>query len=114
MAVLTAQDVRETVASELTFTTLEGGDTFTFNVAAKQLLILRNDTGGDVAITMIGDEAASTFECTGYGENAVNAVAITVTDATTFTQYLNPVSNIVKGETTITGGAGLTAALINL
>lgn len=115
MPVITVQDVRNTTESALTQTTLDGAtDTFTFNNGKSQLLILTNTTGAPVAVTMVGDGAAANFVCNGYGQNAVDPVAITVGANAVHTQYLNAVGNILKGVTTITNGTGLTAALINL
>jgi hypothetical protein len=115
MPAITAQEVLNVTESELVFTTLDGStDTLTFNNSRKQLLILTNTTGAPVAVTLLGDAAEASFVCNGFGENAVDPVSVTVGANATHTQYLNPVGNILKGETTISNGTGLTAALINV
>ena len=115
MPVITAQKIRNDAATALTLTTLDGStDTFESNSSMLQSLILVNTTASPVVVTMIGDAAPATHKCTGYPVEAVTALSITIAANATVTQYVNTAANVLAGVTTITGGVGLTAALINL
>jgi len=115
MPVINAQVVKNPAPSQLTLTTLDGlTDTFTINTAALQALMLVNTTGAPIAVTIIGDAAPATHKCQGYQEEAVTPLEVTVTANDTFMVYVNTFASVLAGESTIAGGDGLTAALINL
>ena len=115
MPVITAQKLRNNAATTLTLVTLDGStDTFESNNSTMQSLMLVNTTASPIVTTMIGSNAPATFKCAGYPETAVVALSVTVGANSTVTQYVNTVGGVLSGVTTITGGVGLTAALINL
>lgn len=115
MPVLTAQTISTAEDVTLTLTSLDGAtDTFTASQSLSQALLLVNTTGADITITAIGDGASASYYCTGYGNNTVDPVSITVPANATVTRGVNQVGGILKGVTTITNGIGLNAALINL
>ena len=115
MPLLTAQTIVSAETVDLTLVTLDGStDTFTANTAKAQALQFVNTTEAPIVITMLGDGAPATHYWAGYGVDAVDPVSVTVpANATVFRATL-PVIGILKGVTTITGGVGLDAALINL
>lgn len=115
MPAIAAQKIRNDAATALTLTTLDGStDTFEANKSILQSLILVNTTASPIVVTMIGDAAPATHKCTGYPVEVVTELSVTVPANATVTQYVNAVSGVLSGVTTITGGVGLTAALINL
>lgn len=115
MPSITAQKIRNDAPTTLTLVTLDGAtDTFEANKSVWQSLLLVNTTASPIVVTMIGDEAPATHKCTGYPSEAVTALSVTIAANATVTQYVNAVSSVLSGVTTITGGVGLTAALINL
>lgn len=115
MPAISAQKIRNDAATALTLTTLDGStDTFEANKSILQSLMLVNTTASPIVVTMIGDAAPATHKCTGYPSEAVAALSVTIAANSTVTQYVNAVSSVLSGVTTITGGVGLTAALINL
>jgi hypothetical protein len=115
MPLITAQSVRNDTAATVTLTTLDGStDTFAANGAIYQALLLVNTTGAPVVLSMIGDKAPATHKCQGYPPEAVVALSVTVPANATVTQYVNTAGNVLAGTTTITGGVGVNAALLNL
>lgn len=115
MPAIAAQTIKSPIPAQLNFVTLDGTtDKFTVNTAILQSLILTNTTASPVAITIIGDEAAATYKCKGYQTAQVEPLEVVVAANATSTVYVSTFANTLAGESTITGGVGLTAALINL
>lgn len=115
MPVINAQVVKNPAPAQLLLTTLNGStDTFTVNPATLQALLLVNTTASPITVTMIGDDAPATHKCNGFQTETVTPLSVTVTANNTFTVYVNTFANVLAGVTTISGGTGLTAALINL
>ena len=115
MPEITAQKIRNDAATTLTLTTLNGTtDTFEANGAILQSLLLVNTTASPIVLSMIGDAAPATYKALGYPSETVTALSVTVQANATVTQYVNAAANVLSGVTTITGGVGIDAALINL
>ena len=115
MPALTEQSLKSNAQVDLTMSTLDGStDTFTFNSAKQQALLLFNTTASPVVITFIGADAPATHYCSGFDTKTVVAVSVTVPANGTTAKQLNPVGGILAGLSTIANGTGLTAALVNL
>lgn len=110
----TANGSGVTVSSTL----LDGTDDLVYSgKTKKQLLVLNNDTGGDLNVLLVGD-AATAFTVQGYGEVDPSAgVTIPVLDGTTVALVLSGVDKYLTdadGSISLTGGTGATAELYNI
>lgn len=95
-------------------TTLTASDTLTFNSNKKQLLLLRNDTGGSIAANIKGD-GLSSVTLAGVGVVSLAAgVSVAVPASEQRAIVLSAISSYCQGVVAVTGGAGLKASLINL
>ena len=119
MATITATNVTASGAGvTVTSTTLDGTDDLVYTgKTKKQLLVLNNDTGGDLNVLLVGDAAAA-FTVQGYGEVDPSAgVTIPVVDATTVSVILSGVDKYLTdadGSIAVTGGTGIVAELYNI
>jgi len=94
--------------------TLTADDTLTFNSAKKQLLILRNDTGGLLTATVDGD-GGTTVNVPGVGSvNVAAGYALAVAAGARVAVQLGSINAYCKGVVHVTGGTGLKAQLIEL
>jgi hypothetical protein len=97
-----------------TGTVLSADDTITFDAKRRQLLVLNNPTGGALTATIDGDGGTSVV-APGVGSVSVSAgLAIAVPAGQSRAVQLATVSAYCQGVVHLTGGAGLTAQLINL
>jgi hypothetical protein len=115
MAVITPTDPNTTSGSAtITETTLTADDTFAVVAGKKQLLILRNDTGGTLPATIDGD-AATTAAVPGLGVVDLSAgKAFSVPAGAKISIMLNTISAYTAGVAHILGGTGLKAQLFNI
>lgn len=117
MALLTATDAGQAGAFAVTEGTLTADDTLTINAAKKQLLVLRNDTGGLLTATLDGD-GGTTVQVAGLGLGAPIDVsagkAIPVAANSRVAVMLNTLSAYTKGVVHLTGGTGLKAQIFNI
>jgi hypothetical protein len=94
-------------------TVLSGADTLALATGKKQLLILRNDTGGSLTATIDGDGGTTVFVA-GLGLVDVTAgKAIVVAAGLKVSVLLNTISAYTVGIVNVTGGIGLKAQLFN-
>lgn len=115
MAAVVAQALIKEATHTITLTALTGtADNFTPNKTASQLLMLVNDTASPIVVTMIGDDAPATFKAQGFPAETVDPLSVTVPANAQVTQYINTLSGLLAGVVTITGGTGLSAALLTL
>lgn len=115
MAAVVAQALIKETTHTITLTALTGtSDTFTPNKTASQLLMLVNDTASPIVITMAGDGAPATFKAQGFPAETVSPLSFTVPANAQVTQYINTLSGLLAGVVTITGGTGLSAALLTV
>jgi hypothetical protein len=114
MAAITSIDAGQVGAFAAAEATLSADDTITFNAAKKQLLLLRNPTGGAITATIDGD-GGTTVTVPGLGAVDVSAgKAIAVGAGLSVAVVLGTISAYCKGNVHITGGTGLKATLFNI
>lgn len=95
-------------------TTLTASDTITFNPGKKQLLVLRNTTGGSLTLNIDG-AGGTTVQAPGVGAVSVaSGLNIPVSAGASVAVVLSTVSAYLQGVVTLTGASGLTAQLFDL
>lgn len=114
MATITATSMAGQGDRAVTWTTLTASDTFTYNSGRSPVLILRNATGGPLTVNIDGD-GATTKAVAGLGADVdvsggfdTSAIA----DGTTRAIPLTTISAYLSGTIAVTGGTGITAALL--
>lgn len=114
MAAITSIDAGQADAFTANEQTLSADDTITINASKKQLLLLRNPTGGTLTATIDGDGGTSVI-VPGLGSVSVAAgKAIAVPTLETRAVVLNTISAYTKGVVHITGASGMKVSLFNL
>ena len=113
MPLLTEQDLATNDQQTVTYTLLDGSDTFVVP-SGKSYLLTRNPTVSTVNATMIGDEAPVTHNCPGFGTQTTSPVNIDVLADEDVSHYLSALTGVLDGTVTITGGTGLEVALITV
>lgn len=114
MALIASTDASQIGAFPINETTLSADDTLTINTAKKQLLILRNDTGGSLTATLDGD-GGTTVTLPGVGVVDVSGgKPIVVGAGLKVAVVLSTLSAYTKGVVHLTGGANLKAQLFNI
>lgn len=94
--------------------TLSADDTITYRAAKKQLLVLRNTTGGSLTCTIDGD-AGTTVAAPGIGSVSVaGGLAIAVPAGESRAVVLSTISAYCQGTVHLLGAANLTAQLFDL
>lgn len=111
MPALTYQTLDKTAQTALTFATLDGTDTFTYQ-DKESVMILENPTGADITFTMIGDGAPATKFLGGVGVVSVAPVSVTVTAGAYSMVPLTFYDEVLEGTVTITTGNGMNVALV--
>lgn len=114
MAAITSIDASQVGAFTAAITTLSADDTITFNARKKQLLVLRNTTGGALTATIDGS-TGTTVQAPGVGPVDVSGgYAIAVAAGTSKAVMLSTISAYCSGVVHITGAATLTAQLFDI
>jgi hypothetical protein len=113
MPALTVVNIKQSGNTPVSEVVLDGADTFSVSKSNNESLILKNGTGGDLTITMIGADAPATVFCQGVGTVTVSPESVAVTDGASVSVYLSSLREKLAGEVTITGGTGLTAQLVS-
>lgn len=114
MAAITSIDASQLGAFAAAITTLSADDTITVKPSKKQLLVLRNTTGGSLTVTIDGDGGA-TVNVPGVGVVDVSAgLAIVVGAGLSKAVVLGTVSAYCKGVVHLLGAATMTAQLFDL
>ena len=114
MAATTAMDAGQAGAFAAAESTLSVDDTITVTAAKKQLLLLRNPTGGSLTATIDGD-GGTTVTVPGLGSVDVSAgKAIVVGAGLSVAVVLGTISAYCKGNVHITGASGMKATLFNI
>lgn len=114
MAAITSTDATQVGAFAVSESTLTADDTLTINTAKKQLLVLRNDTGGSLTATLDGD-GGTTVTIPGVGVVDVSAgKPIVVGAGLKVAVVLSTLSAYTKGVVHLTGGTGLKVQLFNI
>lgn len=113
MAAITSLDATQQGAFAAAITTLSADDTITFNARKKQLLVLRNTTGGDLTVTLDGT-TGTTVAVAGVGSVSVaSGLAIVVAAGLSKAVVLGTVSAYCQGVVHLLGASGLTAQLFD-
>lgn len=95
-------------------TVLTTSDTITFDPTKKQLLVLRNTTGGSLTLKIDGD-GGTTVNVDGLGAVSVSAgYDIVVPASESRSVVLSTIRHYCQGVVTLSGASGLTAQLFNL
>ena len=113
MPAITATSIVGNGKAAVTLTTLNGTDSLTYREANKPILILHNPTAGALSPVIDGDGGSSVSVSGigsvdvsgGYAVGSIAAGACVAIPLITIREYL-------KGTIAITGGTGLTAALL--
>jgi hypothetical protein len=114
MAAITAIDATQKGAFTANHSTLSADDTITFEAAKKQLLVLRNTTGGSLTCTIDGD-GGTTVQVDGIGSVSVSSgLAIAVPAGESRAVVLSTIRHYCQGVVHLTGAANLTVQLFNL
>lgn len=114
MAAITAIDASQAGSFAAAITTLSADDTITFDARKKQLLVLRNTTGGSLTVTIDGS-TGTTVSFPGLPNVSVaSGYAIVVGAGLSVAVVLSTVSAYCSGVVHLTGASGLTAQLFNL
>ena len=114
MAAITSIDASQKGAFAAAVTTLSADDTITINASKRQLLVLRNTTGGSLTCTIDGD-GGTTVQVEGIGSVSVaSGLAIVVAAGTSQAVVLSTVRHYCQGVVHLTGAAALTAQLFDL
>lgn len=114
MAAITAIDATQKGSFTSLVSTLSADDTITIDPGKKQLLVLRNTTGGSLTCTIDGD-GGSTVQVDGIGSVSVAAgLAIVVPAGESRAVVLSTVRHYCQGVVHLLGAATLTAQLFNL
>lgn len=115
MAAIASIDVSAQVGDfSAPLATLTADDTITFNASRKQLLVLRNPTGGSLTATIDGT-GGTTVNVPGLGSIDVSAgKGITVGAGLSRAVVLSQFSQYCQGVVHITGAAGMIVQLFDL
>lgn len=114
MAAITSIDGTQKGAFAAALSTLTSDDTITFNSGKKQLLVLRNPTGGSITATIDGT-TGTTVAVDGIGSVDVSSgLAIPVGAGLSVAVVLSTIRHYCKGVVHITGGTSLIAQLFDL
>lgn len=114
MAAIASIDASQIGPFAAALATLTADDTITFNARKKQLLVLRNPTGGTLTATVDGS-TGTTVAVQGIGQVDVSGgKAIAVGAGLSVAVVLSTISEYCKGIVHLTGGAGLVAQLFDL
>lgn len=114
MAAIASIDATQKGAFAAALSTLSADDTITFNTSKKQLLVLRNPTGGSLTATLDGADG-TTVQVDGLGSVSVAAgLGIVVGAGLSVAVVLSTVKHYCQGVVHLTGGAGIVAQLFDL
>lgn len=116
MAAIASINAQQTGSFVAALTTLSADDTITIASGKKQLLVLRNPTGGSLTATIDGD-GGTTVNAAQLGLGTVSVAsgyAIVVPASESRAVVLSTISAYCQGVVHITGGAGLVAQLFDI
>lgn len=114
MAAITAINGRQHGSYAAAITTLSSSDTITRDTRFKQLLVLRNTTGGSLTLLIDGD-GGTTVNAPGLGSVSVaSGYSIAVPAGESRAVDLDTINAYTQGVVTLSGASGLTAQLFNL
>lgn len=113
MAAISSINASQNGAFAAAISTLSADDTITFDPKKKQLLVLRNTTGGSLTVTIDGSDG-TTVQVPGIGSVSVaSGLAIVVAAGLSVAVVLSTVKHYCQGVVHLTGASGLTAQLFD-
>jgi hypothetical protein len=96
-------------------TTLTASDTITIRTNKKQLLVLRNPTGGTLTLNIDGDGASAAYPVPGAAViDLTGGYSIAVGTLVSRAIMLGTISGYTKGVVTLTGASGMIAQLFDI
>lgn len=97
----------------ITETTLTSSDTFTYVPNRRQVLVLKNGTGGTLTVTIDG-AGATTVPVPGVGSVDISGGFSTgaIAAGALVAIQLDSISEYLKGVIEVTGGTGISASLL--
>lgn len=96
-------------------TTLSASDTITIRAGKKQLLVLRNPTGGTLTLKIDGDGASAAYPVPGAAAiDLTGGYDIAVGTLVSRAVMLNTISAYTVGTVTLTGASGMIAQLFDI
>lgn len=114
MAAIASIDASQLGAFAAALTTLSADDTITINPRKRQLLVLRNPTGGSITVTVDG-AAGTTVNFPGApGVSVAGGYAIAVPAGASRAVVLSTISAYTQGVVSLKGGADVVAQLFDL
>ncbi len=113
MATIAATNMLVNGAATVTNTTMTASDVFTYNESKNPILVLRNGTAGALTVTIDGDGQTavavpgigSVSVASGYSTGSIAAGAMVAIPLRSIRHYL-------QGTIAVTGGTGISAALL--
>lgn len=114
MAAIASINAQQLGAFAAAITTLSADDTITINAGKKQLLVLRNTTGGSLTCTVDG-ASGTTVNAPGLpGVSVAGGYAIAVPAGESRAVVLSTISAYTQGVVHLLGAANLTAQLFDI
>ena len=114
MAAIASINAAQVGAFAAALSTLSASDTITFTPSRKQLLVLRNPTGGSLSLTIDGDGGTS-VAVDGLGSVPVSSgITIAVPAGESRAVVLSTIRHYLQGTVTLSGASGLVAQLFDL
>lgn len=114
MAAIASIDLSAGGAIAAALTTLSASDTITFNPKRRQVLVLRNPTGGTLTLKIDGADG-TTVNVPGIGPVSVaGGYDIELLTLTSKALILSTISKYCQGVVTLTGASGVIAQLFDL
>lgn len=111
MALLAPINASQTGSFTSALTTLTAADTLTFDTKKRQLLVLRNPTGGSLTLKIDGDGGTS-VPVDGLGSVSVaSGFDIVVPAGESRAVVLNSIRHYCQGVVNLTGASGMVAQL---
>ncbi len=114
MAAIASINAAQVGAVDAALTTLGASDTITYTPSRKQLLVLRNPTGGTLNLLIDGADG-TTVPVDGIGSVAVSSgltVAVPAGESKCIT--LSTIRHYLQGVVTLSGASGMIAQLFDL
>jgi hypothetical protein len=114
MAAIASINAAQAGAFAAALTTLSASDTITYSASRKQLLVLRNPTGGTLNLTIDGDGGTS-VAVDGIGSVSVSSgLTIAVPASESRAVVLSTIRHYLQGVVTLSGASGMIAQLFDL
>ena len=114
MAAITSINAAQLGSFAAAITTLSADDTITIAPGKKQLLVLRNTTGGSLTCTVDGSTGTTVNFPGAPGVSVAAGYAIVVGAGLSVAVMLNTISAYCSGVVHLTGAATLTAQLFDI